>query len=432
MADTAANGLLNISMITTEALRVLENQLTFTRNISREYDDKFAREGAKIGTTLNVRRPVQYIGRTGQALSVENSIETTVPLVLNTQRGVDMSWSSAELELSIDDFSERFITPAVASVSNHIDLDGLALANSVYWSVGVPGVPNTNLATYLAAKNKLDLAACPKGGQRSFSLDPIAEGNVVQGLLTLFNPQGTISKQYESGYMGEAIGFKWGMDQNVAAHTFGPGGGTPAVNGAGQGLTAPPTVPEYSPANAFGPGTLVTNGWPDTMSPLNVGDVFTIQGVFAVNPQSRQSTNQLAQFTVAAPTLTDGSGNLTITMYPALYVSGQYQNVTGSPANGALIFPVANSTTATNGSVVYAGASPQALGYHKDAFTFASADLPLPRGVDMAARVSDKQLGISIRMVRAYDITVDFFPCRLDVLYGWAALRPELAVRIMS
>ncbi len=400
------NTLLTISMITREALRVLTNQLVFTKKVNREYSSKFAVEGAKIGSVLNVRRPPRYLGRTGAAIAIEDATETQVPVTLTTQFGVDISFTSQELTLSIDDFSKRFIRPAVATIANKIDFDGLQLYNTVANSVGTPGTVPSALLTYLDAGVALDNNATPMDGERSLVLNPRMQATIVDSLKGLFQSSTQIKQQYEKGEMGTAIGFGWHMDQNVAVHTVGPLGGTPAVNGAGQTGS-----------------NLVTNGWTAAAAlRLRRGDVFTIASVFGVNPQNRQTTGALQQFVVTANVSSDGAGNATIPIFPAIVPTGAFQTVTASPASGALL-----TVLGTAGA-----ASPQGLAFHKDAFTFVSADLQMPRGVDMAARVSDPDTGISIRMVRAYDINTDAFPCRLDVLYGWKELRPETACRIQS
>lgn len=400
------NTLLTISMITREALRVLVNNLTFTKRVNRQYSSKYAVEGAKIGTVLNVRKPPRYIGRTGAALSVEDATETQVPVALTTQFGVDISFTSQELTLSIDDFSDRFIKPAVAAIANKIDFDGLQLYRTVANAVGTPGTVPNALLTYLNAGVALDNNATPMDGERSLVLNPLMQATIVDSLKGLFQSSSQIKQQYEKGEMGTAIGFGWHMDQNVAVHTVGPLGGTPLVNGAAQTGS-----------------NLVTDGWTAAAAlRLRAGDVFTIAGVFGVNPQNRQTTGALQQFVVTANVSSDGSGNATIPIFPAIVPTGAFQTVTASPADNAAITVVGAANTV----------SPQGLAFHKDAFTFVSADLQMPRGVDMAARVSDPQTGISIRMVRAYDINTDKFPCRLDVLYGWKELYPENACRIAS
>jgi hypothetical protein len=401
-----ANTLLTISMITREALRVLENNLTFTKTVNRQYDDRFGVEGAKIGTVLNVRKPPRYVGRTGTAISIEDATETQVAVTLDTQFGVDISFTSEDLALKIDDFSKRFISPAVATIANKIDHSGLALYKSVYNSVGTPGTTPNALLTYLQAGVKLDDNAAPMDGDRSVCITPMMQATIVDALKGLFQQSSAIASQYRRGQMGTAIGFDWYMDQNCNTHTVGPLGGTPLVNGASQTGAS-----------------LITDGWTAAAaSRLKEGDIFTIAGVNSVNPQSRQDTGQLQQFVCTADKSSDGSGNLTATISPSITTSGAFQTVTGSPADNAAITVVGAASTV----------SPQGILHHKDAFTLAMADLPLPQGTDMAARVSDSQLGMSIRMIRDYDITTDKFPCRLDVLFGWAALRPELACRIQS
>jgi hypothetical protein len=403
-----ANQILTISMITREALRVLENNLTFTKGVNRTYDDQFAVEGAKIGNTLNLRLPARYVGRSGPTLSIENQTETYVPLTLSTQFGVDVQFTSADLHLSMDDFSERFLKPAMAVVANKIDADGLAQALNIYQQVGSPGTTPSTLLTYLKAGAALDFSATPRDGLRSVVMDPNAQVQIVNALTTLFNPSKEIGDQYEDGTMGKAIGCKWSMDQNVNSYTVGAQGGTPVVDVAGGNLSG---------------NSLSTRGWTASTAVLNVGDIFTIANVYSVNPQSRKSTGSLQQFVVTAAASSSSAGKIgSLAIAPAIVTSGQFQTVNAAPADGASI-----TVVGTGGTV-----SPMNLMFHRDAFAFACADLPLPKGIDMAARISDKRTGVSIRMVRAYDIVNDMFPCRLDVLYGWATPYPQLACRIQG
>ena len=403
-----ANTNLTISMVTKEALAVLENNLTFAKGVNREYDDQFAVGGAKIGDTLNVRKPARYVGRTGATLSVEDHTETSVPVQLDTQFGVDINFTSKELTLSIDEFSDRIIKPAMAVVANKIDAAGLLMAyQSTYNAVGTPGTIPSTLKTYLQAGAKMDYEACPRDGQRSLVIDPSAQVEIVDALKGLFQSSSEIKSQYETGNMGLAGGFKWSMDQNIYSHTVGPLGGVPLVNG----------VP------AQGATTLVTDAWTAAAaSRLKKGDVFTIANVFAINPQSRVSTGQLRQFVVTADVSSDGAGNATIPISPAIASTGAFATVNAMPADNAPLTVLGAANTVT----------PTHLAYHKNAFTLACADLVLPQGVDKAARVSDKKLGLSARMVRQYDIVNDKFPCRFDILFGWKALYPELACRIQG
>lgn len=398
---------LTSSIITNESLAILENNLTFAKNISREYDDKFAVAGAKIGATLNIRKPARYVGRTGAAIGVEDHTETSVPLTLDTQFGVDVSFTSQELTLSIDEFSDRIVKPAMAAIANKIDRDGLAQYQQVYNAVGTPGTTPSALLTYLQAGAKLDFEAAPRDNMRALVIDPLAQVNAIDALKGLFQSSEQISDQYKSGNMGLAAGFKWSMDQNINVHTVGPLGGTPAVNGV----------------TAQGATSLVTDGWTAAAAArLKKGDVFTIANVFAVNPQSRVSTGQLRQFVVTADVSSDASGNATIPASPAIASTGAFATVSAMPADNALltVLGAANTLTPTN------------LAYHKDAFVLGCADLLLPKGVDMASRSASKKVGLSVRMVRQYAINTDAFPCRFDVLYGYKTLYPELACRIQG
>jgi hypothetical protein len=403
-----ANTLLTISMITREALRVLENNLTFTKRVNRQYDSRFGVEGAQIGTVLNVRKPPRYVGRTGTAISIEDATETQVAVTLDTQFGVDITFTSEDLALKISDFSKRFVSPAVATIANKIDNAGMALYTSVYNSVGVPGTPGpTTLLAYLNAGVALDDNSAPMDGARSICITPSQQAQIVNALKGLFQQSSAISSQYARGQMGTAVGFDWYMDQNCNTHTTGTftTGSTPLVKGAAQTGSS-----------------LITDGWANSTAVILKGDVFTIANVNHVNPQSLASTGTAQQFVATANGTSDGSGNLTVSISPSITTGTGFQTVDASPADNAAITMVGAE----------AKQSPQGLAFHRDAFTLAMADLPLPQGTDMAARVSDDQLGMSIRLIRDYDITTDKFPCRLDVLFGWAALRPELACRVQG
>lgn len=401
-----ANAFLTISMITKEAARILENNLTFTKGVNRTYDDQYSRSGAKIGDTLKIRKPPRYTVRTGAALSTQDVTETSVNLQLATQAGVDITFTSKDLALSIDDFADRILKPGVAAVANKIDRDGLALYTSVFNAVGTPGTVPTTLKTFLDGKVKMTDGGCPQDDLISAVVGAQVEANMADAGKALFHASKEIEEQYRNGKMGMYGGMKWSMDQNVNTATVGPQGGTPLVNGAAQTGA-----------------TLATKGWTAAAaSRLVVGDIFTIAGVNHVNPQSRASNGVLQQFVVTAAFSSDGSGNGSISISPPITTSGAFQTVDASPADSAAI-TVLGAANAV---------SPQHLIYHRDAFAFASADLQLPNGVDMAARISSEKLGMSVRMVRAYDINNDAFPCRLDVLYGWAPVYPELATRVVG
>ena len=414
-----SNNLLTISMITNEALMVLENELTFTSEVDRNYDDQFAVVGGKIGNTVNVRRPGRFIGTTGPALNVEDFNETSVPVTLSTQFHVDTQFTTQDLALSLDMFSDRVLKPAVAAIANKIDRDGLLLAkNATANIVGTAGTPPTGLITYLTAGAYLDSEGAPRDGRRSCTVEPFTSATIVDSLKGLFVPQEAIGEQYRKGLMGrDSGGMNWKMDQNVVSHTFG----------------------SYSSAvlscNVTTATGFLTSGWAQSSNitiaassaasaSLNQGDVITIAGVYAVNPQNRQTygSNKLRNFVVNSAVTISSSGSATVNVSPAVITAGQFQNVSVTSTGSQTVTPFNNT------GVV----SPQNIIMHRNAFTLAVADLELPDGVHFAGRASDKEIGLSMRVVRQYTINNDSIPTRLDVLYGWAPLYPELACRVAA
>jgi hypothetical protein len=414
-----ANNLLTISMITNEALMVLENELTFSGQVDRNYDDQFAVTGAKIGATLNVRRPGRFIGTSGPALNVEDFNETSVPVTLSTQFHVDTQFTSQDLALSLDMFSDRILKPAVAAIANKVDFDGLTMAkNNTANIVGTAGTPPTGLITYLTAGAYLDSEGAPRDGRRSCVIEPFTSATIVDSLKGLFVPSDVIGKQYQKGMMGrDSAGVNWYMDQNVVAQTFG--------SYATATLSCNTTT-----ATGF-----LTSGWASTSTialtaatataGLKQGDVIQIAGVYAVNPQNRQAygSNKLRNFVVTSNVTVATSGTTNVTVSPAIITAGQFQNVSiPTSSSSAVVTPFNNTGTV----------SPQNIVMHKNAFCLATADLELPDGVHFAGRASDKELGLSLRVVRQYTINNDSIPTRVDVLYGWAPLYPELACRVAA
>jgi len=388
----------------------LENELTFTSEVDRNYDDQFAVVGGKIGNTVNVRRPGRFIGTTGPALNVEDFNETSVPVTLSTQFHVDTQFTTQDLALSLDMFSDRVLKPAVAAIANKIDRDGLSMAAlNTANIVGTAGTPPTGLITYLTAGAYLDSEGAPRDGRRSCTVEPFTSATIVDSLKGLFVPQEAIGEQYRKGLMGrDSGGMNWKMDQNVVSQTFGNYNGTATIN------TSTDTGILTSGWASSSVLTLTKSG---TFIP-NVGDTFTIANVYAVNPQNRQAygSNKLRNFVVKAI-----SGN-SVTVSPAVISAGQFQNVSITSAGASAVTPF-NQT-----GVV----SPQNIIMHRNAFTLAVADLELPEGVHFAGRASDKEIGLSMRVVRQYTINNDSIPTRLDVLYGWAPLYPELACRVAA
>lgn len=370
---------------------LLENDITFTKQVSRNYDDRFAVAGAKIGATYNLRIAPSFSVTSGPNLAVQNYTETQFPITVNQQKHIDVSFSSAELTLSMQDFSERVLAPQIAQLANAIDADGLAQYVNVYKSVGVPGTPNTTFAPFLAAGVALDNSATPRDNDRAIVLSPQGQADAVGGqFTTVFNDQDTVGKQYKNGTMGRALGFKWSMDQNVANLVSGPMGGTPVISGAGQTGA-----------------TLTVTGWTAAAaSRLLGGETFTLPAVYEVNPMSKASVGKLQSFTVTGPVASDGAGAATIPISPSIVTTGTGQNVTASPANGAAL---TFTSGAANTNV------PVGLAFHRQAFAFVAVDLEdVSKYGAWGSRVSDPQIGLSVRVTRQYAIGSDTVPCRIN------------------
>ena len=417
-----ANNLLTISKITNEALMVLENELTFTGEVDRNYDDQFAVVGAKIGATVNVRRPGRFVGAIGPQLVVEDFNETSVPVTLSTQFQVSTQFTTQDLALSLDMFSDRVLKPAVATIANKIDRDGLAMATLQTANiVGTAGTPPTGLITYLTAGAYLDSESAPRDGRRSCIVEPFTSATIVDSLKGLFVPNDKISEQYKKGLMGtDSAGMRWRLDQNIVSQTFGNNSTTTVT-----GSVATTTATGFLTSGWASSSTITVTAANTGTLNLNAGDTFTIAGVFAVNPQNRQAygSNKLRNFVVKTTVAIASGSSGSVVVSPAVITAGQFQNVSIPTTSATAAITQFNST----GTV-----SPQNIIMHKNAFTVAMADLELPEGVHFAGRASDKDIGLSLRVVRQYTINNDSIPTRLDVLYGWAPLYPELACRVAA
>ena len=408
-----ANSLVTPTWYTKEVARILVNNLKFAANVNRSYDDAYVQAGAKVGYTVNARLPQRFAVTEGQALQTQGINDQYAPITLTHQKNVAYSWSTASMTQEIEMVRERYVKPAATALANVIDYDGLnTVFTDVYQSVGTPGVtPSSNL-TYLQAGAKLTNSAVPSDG-RVAVLDPTSMVTLANANLALFNPSAQISEQYREGqFASRALGVsEWYEDANVAKFTTGSyTTSTPLINGASQTGSS-----------------LVTDGWASSAATLNKGDVFTIAGVYAVNPVSYSSTGALQQFVVTATTTSSGVDMAALPISPAIITSGQLQTVTASPANDAAI-----TVVGAGASTMTATVTSQSLLYHPDAFALVMADLHRPQSGAEATVVRSKELGVSIRMVQQYQIGTDSEPTRLDVLYGWATLRPTLAVRVQG
>ena len=398
-----ANSLLTIDMITRKALEILENNLVLTRTVNRQYDDSFAVEGAKIGSTLRIRLPDRALVTDGAALQVQDDNEQFTTLTVSSQKHIGVNFTSAELTMQLDDFAERVLKPRISQLASSIDADVANAYRSMFQSVGTPGtVPSTSLVL-LQAQQKLNESAAVMS-PRYATVNPAANAGLVEGMKGLFNPVSTISRQFKNGLMGEGIlGLEeLNMSQSIKQHLTGTRTGAHTV-------TTTVATQGQSTLNITGTGSQT----------LAAGDVFTVAGVFAVNPQTRESTGSLQQFVVTEAIAASGGAYTAVKIAPAIFTSSNaLATVDTFPQSGAVVTFVGAASTQY----------PQNLVYHKDAIAFATADLLLPQGVDMASRQVHN--GISLRVVRQYDINNDRLPCRIDVLYGFNTIRPPMAVRM--
>ena len=398
------NTLVTCSIVAKEALAILENMVSFAGMVNRDWEDEFTgnqSRGYSPGQTINIKRPPRYTYRSGRVAAPQATVETTVPLTLQ-QGGCDLNFTSLERTLSLQKLEDK-IQAALATVANEIDRQGMQMARlNTYNCIGTPGtLPNTQalaLAAFTDTNRRLDEMAAPRDKRRAFVMGPAMNAAAIVGLAGLFNGQDKISKQFGSGMMVDSLGLAYAMDQNVDTHVNG------TQNVAGTNINGANQIGSSITVAALG-GTITR------------GTTITLPGCFAVNPQSRTSTGVLAQFVVTADV---AAGATSLPISPAIVTSGAFQNVTASPTNGSpfTIFGTASGSYQAN------------IGFHKDAFTLAMVPMWAPPGgkgvIDVA---QETYKGFTIKVTEFYDGVNDNSIMRLDVLFGWAATYPELAVK---
>lgn len=412
------NNFLTNDIVTFEALDVLENTYNVMRYINSEYSDRFEFGGTVLGQTISIRKPPRFIGRLGQAAQIEGINETFVPLTISYQRGIDTQVSSQQLALDIDDYRKRVLEPKIVRLSSLMAQDVCNLAQGLNNFVGTIGTTPASLDPWGAAKAILDNGGAPEGDRYAF-VNPAADVALMLNLKGLFNSTREISSQYKTGSMtnsNEVMGFNFKMDQQVYTQTVGNlGTSTPITSG----------VP------AQGATTITTTGWQSGASTLNAGDIVSFVSsstpVNSVNTQTYQSNGVTQTFVVTATT-SDSTGTMVIPIGPAIYSTGNQQNVTNMPPTSTPVYVY--NTPAASFSTITGKVSPQNMAAHKDFGTLAMVDLPLPGGTDTARRAASRKSGKSIRVIRDYVATTDQWLERIDVLYGVAVLRQELGVRV--
>jgi hypothetical protein len=410
-----ANTIITPSVIAKEALMQLENNLVLSNQVHREYKKEFT---GGVGDTVSIRKPVKFYTADGATRVNQDVEEKSTSIKIDQRKHVSWKFSTQDLTLSVEEYSERYIKPAAITLANTLDRSGYNLYRNVWNSVGTPGTTPSNFAAVAAAAQRLDEMAVPTDA-RSMMLNPAAHYAVAGNQLTL-DAVGQMGKSaYEDAMVGRIAKFSTFSTQNVANHTVGVATGTPLVNGAGQEVT-------YAASTGTPSQTLNTDGWTaSTTGILKAGDVFTIAGVYAMNPVPGEGATgktkmpYLQQFTVLADANSGATtGPATLTISPAIITSGPYQTVSAAPADNAAI------TVMGSGGTAYA----QNLGFQKNAFALVTCPLEMPDGAAFKARESHN--GLSIRIVKDYDITNDEDIIRMDILYGWKAIYPDLAARL--
>lgn len=399
----ASNTLLTSDVITREALRILHQKLNFIGRVNRTYDNSFAKSGAKIGDTLRIRLPSQYTVTDGATIAVQDSVQENTSLQVNNRKHVAMDFTDEELALDIDNFSQIHLEPAMAVLAANVESDVLQnVYKQVFNQINNVGSDITYKLVGTGRKTLVDNLS-PMDNTVTATLNTNDNLEIVDAVKGLFNPQTTLSEQYREGMVGRTSGFTFFENTMMPRHTSGTDDGTGdyltdnAVAQTGSTLTVD------TGAGTFTKGDIITIGTTST-------------GVLRVHPETKESTGVLQQFVVTADVAASATS---IPISPEIFdsTSGGRQNVNAGAANNLAINKVGGASIAHDIS----------LGFHRDAFAFATADLEMPRGMDMATR--KVQDGLSLRFVRGFDINNSTFVSRFDILYGFNTIRPQLAFR---
>lgn len=411
-----ADNLITPTMILAETMRVIHNESAFLGNINSEYNEEFAKKGMKPGASVYPRKPVQFTVRSGATASFQDVNEQTEAITVEPEFGIDWDFTDYDLTLTIDKFSERYLTPAGKRLAAELDMRiASRFYQRVYNFTGTPGTTPNTTAVLGNANAYLDDLGCP-ADRRMFALSPFAMQGMVEATKGAFNDQKSIGQQYKSGIIKTHLGADYQKSPNVPRHTVGGLGGTPLTNGANQGITnAGATDNPYAATTS-----LVTDGWTAAAANrLKAGDVITIAGVRAVNPETKQDLGYLKTFVVTADVASDGAGNATVVISPAIIAGGAYQNVTSRPADNVAISVLSGAASTTY---------PQNILFHPDAFSMVTVDMDVPKGMDMAEKIVVD--GVNMRFVRGFDITNNKRLCRFDIMAGFGSLQRDWAIRV--
>ena len=409
-----ANSNLTIDQITQRSLMILHQKLNFVGNIVREYDDSFANSGAKIGDTLRVRLPLQYQTGTGAAIATGTGADTvgvSTTLPVTTQRNVPMRFTTKEMTMDIDEFASRHLEPAMAKLASMIESDCLTQAYKAMPVLHKAATLATPVYKDVMEMRKLlnDNLAPPDN--RCLLLDTQCHVDLVDAFKGLFNDPKLLSQQFRDGMIARVSGFDVYENTLLPAYISGAEDTTDAAYDI-VGATSKTLTKASSDPNTM---TITVDTGTKT---ITAGQVFTIDSVFDVHPETKETLGHLKQFVVTGgDTATATATSLIIS--PAIIATGPQQNVSAAAAdNDALTFQNADASTTFN----------QSIAFQKGFAAFATADLQMPDGVAMKSRQTYD--GISMRILQDYDVVNDRIFTRLDVLYGFAVIRPDLGVKL--
>jgi hypothetical protein len=405
-----ANTTLTASIIAKAAILQLDNNLVMAKKVFRGYEDEFSKDinGYEVGASISVKRPMDFTVRDGAVMNVQDTTEGKFTLTVDKRKGIDFSFTSQELTLSIKELSERVIKPAMIQLANQVDADLMAEYKNVSKWVGTPGNTINSNQDFSKGPERLDEMSIQQDG-RCAVLAPADHWGLVGAQTSLLNDR-LVGEAYKRGSLGDIGGVETYMSQNVPTHTVGVNTGTPLTNGAAQEVT-------YATSKDTNTQTLITDGWTSGAVTLNAGDVFTIGSVYDVNPVTKATLAHLKQFTVVT-TISDTTGDITLTMSPAAILSGAHQTVSATIADGAAITVMGTDSTGYKQNMIFT----------KNAFALVSVPLVSPPGAVDVSRQSYK--GCNVRVIPVYDGTNDVSKWRLDILYGVKTLDERQAVRL--
>jgi hypothetical protein len=410
----AGNTYLTIDMITKEAVRLFKNSNLFIMNMDTQYDKQFAIDGAKIGDTLRIRLPSDFIVTDGPAMQLQDNTQQFTTLTVSTQKNVATPYTTAERTMSMDNYSELVMAPMINALAGKVALDIMqgsegGVCNFVSNVDGNGAIITPTLEQYTVSGAILDDNSADMDNRR-IVVDPTTDARSVSSLSGLLNPATELSNQWRSGRMKNGLGYeRWFRDQTVIKHTSGNFTAAVTVNGGGQ-------------TTATGGGSITTTAFGAGVT-LKKGDIITFDGVNSVNRVTKQSLGTLRQFVVTADVPATSTA---IFIYPAMIgpvggvvggVDQQYQTVDSLPINGAVVRMV------TKANEVYR----KSIGFTQKAVTMATADLVLPRrAIEEGSRTNYN--GIAMRIITDYLPNSDQLATRVDVLFGKKYIRPEWLV----